>query len=105
VRGGVTQAIGYALFEEMLQHPDGRPITDSFLKFRVPHLRETPPIEPLFCGDPDPFAPYGAKALGEPPLVPTAAAIANAVYDAVGVRIRSLPLTPARVLAALAAAR
>jgi len=61
----------------------------------------TPPIEPVLIEHPDPVGPYGAKALGEPPLVPVAAAIANAVYDATGVRIRDLPITAEKVLRGL----
>jgi len=58
-------------------------------------------VEAVIIEDPDPSGPYGAKGIGEPGLVPTAPAIANAIYDAVGVRIKDLPITPEKVLAAL----
>jgi len=59
------------------------------------------PVEAVIVEDPDPAGPFGAKGIGEPGLVPTAPAIANAVYDAVGVRITDLPITPEKVLKAL----
>jgi CO/xanthine dehydrogenase Mo-binding subunit len=60
-----------------------------------------PPIEPILIESIDPNGPFGAKGVGEPALVSTAAAIANAIYDAVGVSIKSLPITPDKILAAL----
>jgi xanthine dehydrogenase molybdenum-binding subunit len=100
--GGVTQGIGYALMEEIPLDPDsGAPLTLNLDSFKIPNLMDIPPIEALLIEAPDPIGPFGAKALGEPPLVPVAAAIANAVYDAAGVRIRELPITAEKVLRGL----
>jgi xanthine dehydrogenase molybdenum-binding subunit len=97
--GGVVQGIGYALMEEIPMDPDtGAPLTLNFDSFKIPNLMDIPPIEAILIEQPDPLGPYGAKALGEPPLVPVAAAIANAVYDATGVRIRELPITAEKIL-------
>ncbi|MGZ8466198.1 MAG: xanthine dehydrogenase family protein molybdopterin-binding subunit [Candidatus Binatia bacterium] len=102
VIGGVVQGIGYALMEEIPMDPDtGAPLTLNLDSFKIPNLIDIPPIEAIFIEQPDPIGPYGAKALGEPPLVPVAAAIANAVNDATGVRIRELPITAEKVLRGL----
>ena len=100
--GGVVQGIGYALMEEIPMDPDtGAPLTLNLDSFKIPNLIDIPPIEAVLIEQPDPIGPYGAKALGEPPLVPVAAAIANAVNDAIGVRIRELPITAEKVLRAM----
>jgi xanthine dehydrogenase molybdenum-binding subunit len=97
--GGVVQGLGYALMEEIALEPDtGAPLTLNLDSFKIPNLIDIPPIEAILIEHPDPVGPFGAKALGEPPLVPVAAAIANAVYDATGVRIRELPITAEKVL-------
>ncbi|MGH7830332.1 MAG: xanthine dehydrogenase family protein molybdopterin-binding subunit, partial [Candidatus Binatia bacterium] len=100
--GGVVQGLGYALMEEIPLDPEsGAPLAMNLDSFKIPNLIDVPVIEPILLNRPDPIGPYGAKALGEPPLVPVAAAIANAVYDATGVRIRELPITAEKVLAGL----
>ena len=100
--GGVVQGIGYALMEEIPMDPDtGAPLTLNFDSFKIPNLMDIPPIEAVLIEEPDPIGPYGAKALGEPPLVPVAAAIANAVNDATGVRICELPITAEKVLSGI----
>jgi xanthine dehydrogenase molybdenum-binding subunit len=100
--GGVVQGLGYALMEDIPVDPEsGAPLTLNLDSFKIPNLVDVPPIEPVLIEHPDPVGPYGAKALGEPPLVPVAAAIANAVYDATGVRIRDLPITAEKVLRGL----
>ena len=100
--GGVVQGIGYALMEEILMDPDsGAPLTLNLDSFKIPNLIDIPRIEAVLIEQPDPIGPYGAKALGEPPLVPVAAAIANAVNDATGARIPELPITAEKVLAGL----
>jgi len=97
--GGVVQGLGYALMEETPLDPDsGAPLALNLDSFKIPNLIDLPKIEPIMIEQPDPFGPYGAKGLGEPPLVPVAATIANAVYDATGVRIRELPITAEKVL-------
>ena len=77
----------------------------SVLDYGIPTSVDTPELEALIVESIDPEGPYGAKEAGEGPLHPAIPAIANAVYDAVGVRLRELPFTPAKVLKALAAQR
>ena len=102
IRGGVVQGIGYALQEEMQINPNGRPYTGNFSSLRLPRMNEVPQIEPIIVDVVDPVGPFGAKAIGEPSIVPVAAAIANAVYDATGFRARELPITPRRLITGLA---
>ena len=103
--GGITQGIGFALTEERVV--DGRlglVLNPNLEEYKVPTVADVPPIEHAHVGVPDTVAnPTGAKGIGEPPLIPTAPAIANAVFDAVGVRLRDAPLSRSRLLAALAA--
>jgi xanthine dehydrogenase molybdenum-binding subunit len=100
--GGVVQGLGYALMEEIPIDPEsGAPQTLNLDSFKIPNFLDIPPIDAVLIEQPDPVGPYGAKALGEPPLVPVAAAIANAVYDAVGARIRELPITAEKVRMAI----
>jgi len=104
VEGGVIQALGFALTEErVLDRPLGRVLNADLERYKVPTVMDVPRIVARFVDVPDSEANNtGAKGLGEPPIIPTAAAVANAVANALGVRIRHLPLTPARVLEALA---
>ena len=103
VYGALAQGVGYALFEE-LQSKEGRILNPSFTDYKIPTVHEMSfPVDIDFVETNDPAGPFGAKGVGEPGLVPTAPAIANAIYDAVGVRIRDLPITPDKVLAALRA--
>ena len=98
VSGGVLQFLSIAMREEMfIDKQLGVTLNASFLE----HKFDFPAIEVLFCGQPDPLGPFGAKALGEPPVVPVFAAVSNAVGNATGVWLHELPFTPARVLAAL----
>lgn len=103
IEGGAAQGIGYALSEDMPVDANGQPLAATFMDYRILTASDVPPIESLVIEDPSPAGPFGAKGVGEVGIIPTAAAIANAIYDAVGVRLRELPMTPARVLAALAA--
>lgn len=99
--GGVVQGLGYALMEDY-RMADGRPQTDSLETYLIPTIRDAPPIRThLIAGD-EPSGPMGAKGMAEVVIVPTAAAVAAAVADAVGVRPARLPLTPERILGALA---
>lgn len=104
VEGGVIQGVGYALTEELLVDPTtGMPVNGHLDDYKVPTIADVPQIVVEFVDVPDPKLPnIGAKGLGEPPIVPTAAAIANAFAHATGRRVSALPLTPARVLEALA---
>jgi len=100
MQGGMTGGIGYALSEEII-YDRGRPVTDSFMDYRMPTAVDVPIIDTHIVEEPEDDGPFGAKSAGELPIVPTAGAIANAVYDAVGVRITDLPITPEKVLKAL----
>jgi xanthine dehydrogenase YagR molybdenum-binding subunit len=104
VYGGVTMGLGFALTEErVIDHNTGLQLTANLEDYKVPVVTDLPEIDVVFVGEADPEAnPVGSKGLGEPPIVPPAAAIANAVSDALGVRITELPITPDRVLRALA---
>jgi xanthine dehydrogenase YagR molybdenum-binding subunit len=106
VIGAVTQGLGFALSEErVIDAGSGIVLNANLEEYKVPTVADVPPIVYAPIDIPDPEANHtGAKGIGEPPLVPTAPAIANAVFDAVGVRIRQTPLSRHHVLAALAAA-
>jgi xanthine dehydrogenase molybdenum-binding subunit len=94
--------IGYALTEQLVLK-NGKVINPDFRDYKILTASDIPNIEAIVVETDDPSGPFGAKGIGEPGLVPTAPAIANAIYDAVGVRIKDLPITPERVLAALKA--
>lgn len=100
VFGGVHQGLGYALSEE-IKVESGKVTNPSFRDYGILRAPDMPEMECYFVEKGNGPGPYGAKGLGEQPNVPTAAAIANAVYDALGVRIKSLPLTPEKILSAL----
>ena len=100
VEGAVAQGIGYALTEGQ-SFEDGRPTSPSLAGYRIPCTRDMPPLREGFADSYEPTGPFGAKGLGELGTDPTAAAIGNAIFDAVGVRIRTLPITPEKVLRAL----
>ena len=97
IEGGVTQGLGFALYED-LAIDGGQVLNPNFVDYRVPTFGTMPKrLEPMFVeGDPS-EGPYGAKGLGELPFGPAAPAIANAVYNAVGVRLKTLPMTPERI--------
>lgn len=100
VYGGVVMGIGYALMERLILK-EGKVMNPDFLDYKIPTAADVPEIEPVMIETNDEAGPFGAKGIGEPGLVPTAPAIANAIYNAVGVRIRELPITPEKILAAL----
>jgi 4-hydroxybenzoyl-CoA reductase alpha subunit len=100
VEGAVAQGIGYALIEG-LRFDEGRPVNPNFSDYRIPSMRDMPPLKHAFADSYEPTGPFGAKGLGELGMDPTAAVISNAVFDAVGVRIKTLPITPEKVLRAL----
>lgn len=102
IEGGVLMGMGYALMEEIISDK-GRVRTDSLNTYTMPTAADTPRVHALVVEDPEATGPFGAKGLGEPTLIPTAAAIANAVYNAVGVRVDRLPISPERLLAAIKA--
>jgi len=102
IYGGGLQGIGYALGEKMV-YKNGRLMNGNFLDYKIPTVKDVPLIQPVLVETDEKDGPFGAKGIGEPGLVPTAPAIANAIYDAIGVRIKDLPITPEKVLAAIKA--
>jgi xanthine dehydrogenase YagR molybdenum-binding subunit len=106
INGGVLQGISYALFENrLMDRHTGLMVNPNLEQYKIVGPRETPEIETILVEEYRGRNSTDAGGIGEPATIPTSAAIANAVYNATGARVRELPLTPARVLAALAAAR
>jgi CO/xanthine dehydrogenase Mo-binding subunit len=104
VIGGIVQGLGYALTEErVIDHRLGVVLNANLEEYKVPTVADVPPVRHIHVDMPDTEAnSTGAKGVGEPPLVPTAPAVANAIHDAIGLRLRDAPLTRQRVLAHLA---
>ncbi len=100
VYGGVLMGIGYALTEQVILEK-GEMMNPNFRDYKILTAKDAIAIEAPVLETADKDGPYGAKGIGEPGCVPTAPAIANAVYDAIGVRIKDLPITPEKVLAAI----
>ncbi|WP_425058283.1 hypothetical protein SCACP_29280 [Sporomusa carbonis] len=100
IEGGCTMGLGYALTEE-IQVREGTILTKNLATYVMPTAMDVPKVYPLIVEESEQTGPFGAKGVGEPTLIPTAAAIANAVYNAIGVRFTELPITPERVLAKL----
>ena len=101
IYGALAQGVGYALYEK-LQSFQGKILNPNFRDYKIPSIHEMNfPIDLEFIETCDSYGPFGAKGVAEPGLVPTAPAIANAIYDAIGVRIRHLPITPEKILAEL----
>ncbi|MBI4522508.1 MAG: xanthine dehydrogenase family protein molybdopterin-binding subunit [Deltaproteobacteria bacterium] len=101
IEGGVVEGLGQALCEQILVSDRGETLNPTFVDYLMPTLSMTPKIEPILLEGYRGPGPYGAKGVGEVPCLLTPAAIANAIYNAVGVRIRTLPLTPENVLRSL----
>lgn len=101
MQGGASQGLGIALSEEMEYDSEGRLLNGNLLDYRVPTTRDLPPIEAIIVEVPSEDGPYGARIVGEPSIVPGGAVIANALEDAIGVRVTELPITPERILRAL----
>jgi putative selenate reductase molybdopterin-binding subunit len=104
VEGAMLQALGYALCEEVVLDPAGRMVNDRFGPYWIFRSDDTPPIEVYFVQTMEPSGPYGAKAVAEIPIDDVAPAVRNAILDATGVAINSIPFTPERVWRALQAA-
>ncbi|OGL32394.1 MAG: hypothetical protein A3G97_03620 [Candidatus Rokubacteria bacterium RIFCSPLOWO2_12_FULL_69_21] len=100
VHGGIHMGLGYALTEQLIVE-NGYVLNPQFMEYAILHAVDMPEIEVRLIETVDPAGPFGAKGIGEAGAIPVAAAVANAVHDAVGVRIRELPLTPERVYRAL----
>ena len=100
IQGGISMGVGFALHEEIL-FKDGKQVNPNLTNYIMPTSLDMPELEVEMVDNYDPTGPFGAKGAGEPTAVPTAAAIMNAIYDAVGVRITSLPATSEKVLSAI----
>ncbi len=103
ISGSVVQGLGWALMEGFDYDAEGRLRNASLLDYRMPTALDVPPIDCVIVETPVPNVPYGVRGVGEVPIVPPAAVVANAIARAVGVRILHMPMTPERVLRALAA--
>ncbi len=101
MQGGAVQGIGWALNEELVFDAQGVLENPGFLDYRVPVASDLPMIETVVIEVPNPSHPYGVRGVGETPIVAPLAAVANAIRDAVGLRMTSLPISPPRLLAAL----
>jgi CO/xanthine dehydrogenase Mo-binding subunit len=99
--GGAAQGLGWALHEELVHDEDGQLRTGSFVEYGPPSAASVPPIETEIVEVPAPDGPFGAKGVGEPPVIAAAAAVANAIHAATGARLRELPMTAQRVWEAL----
>lgn len=100
IYGATVMGVGYGLTEE-IQVNHGRVMNANLLDYKILTAKDTIPIETVIIEPIEPTGPFGAKGIGEPACVPTAPALVNAIYDAVGVRIKDLPVTPEKILAAL----
>ncbi len=105
MQGGSVQGIGWALNEEYFYNADGKMENSTFLDYRIPTALDLPMIETIIVEVPNPSHPYGVRGVGEANIAPPPAAITNAIYNAIGVRFRELPMRPDRIIAALAAKR
>jgi CO/xanthine dehydrogenase Mo-binding subunit len=101
LQGGAAQGIGWALNEEYIYNEDGRLENPGFLDYRIPVASDLPMIDTVLVEVPNPGHPYGVRGVGEVPIVPPMAAVANAIENATGVRLSDLPMSPPKVLAAL----
>ncbi len=101
IQGGVTQGVGWALNEEYIYDKDGRLENAGFLDYRIPVASDMPMIDAVMVEVPNPRHPFGARGVGEVPIVPPMAAVANAIADAIGARMRDLPMSPPKVRAML----
>lgn len=100
IEGGIVQGLGSALFEEM-KIEKGKVLNPSFVDYKIPTAGDVPEMKISIIENPEPTGPWGARGIAEPCMVPTAPAIANAVFDAIGCRINSLPITAEKVLKAI----
>ncbi len=100
VHGGMAMGLGYGLTEELLYNEQGRPLNDNLLDFKIPTAMDVPNLHVEFVQMDDPMGPYGNKALGEPPAIPVAPAIRNAILHATGVSMKEIPMTQQKLVAA-----
>jgi CO/xanthine dehydrogenase Mo-binding subunit len=100
IEGGMVQGFSWAMMEEM-QYDENGSVNPGFVDYRVPTAADLPKAESIIVEIEAPNGPYGAKGVGEPPITPTLATMANAVADAIGVRVSELPIKPEKVIHAL----
>jgi len=100
IEGSVFDALGQTLYEEIIEK-DGKVLNPSLFDYRLPRAADMPEVENILVETIDPEGPFGAKGMSEATVVPPVPAIANAIYDAIGVRITELPITPEKILKAL----
>ena len=101
IEGGVAMGYGLTLREQLIYGPDGKMINSSFLDYQIPTIVDMPKVKPIIVDSYEWTSGFGAKSIGEITLIPIAPAIANAVYNAVGIRFKELPITAEKVLEAL----
>jgi xanthine dehydrogenase molybdenum-binding subunit len=102
IKGGVVQGIGMALTEELLiDRPTAIPLNPSYRDAKIPTHLEVPEVEVIFIEHHDPYGPFGGKVVGEPPITPAVATIANAIFNATGKRFKVLPITPDKIVNAV----
>ena len=98
MQGGVVQGLGWALHEEYVYNAEGRLLNTSLLDYRMPTALDVPNTETVILETPNPGHPYGVRGVGEASILNPPAAVANAIYDAVGIRMHCLPMSPGAVL-------
>jgi CO/xanthine dehydrogenase Mo-binding subunit len=101
--GAVAQGIGWGLYEDLAHNEDGQVVSGSLMDYALPRAEHIPSIETLLVEVPSPDGPFGARGVGEPPVIPVAAAIANAILNATGVRSTEIPITSERLWRAMTA--
>ena len=103
IQGGAVQGIGWALNEEYVYGKDGKMQNAGFLDYRMPVASDMPMIDTIIVEIPNTRHPYGVRGVGETPIIPPLAAVANAVANATGIRFEELPMSPPKILAAIKA--
>ncbi|MCZ6636213.1 MAG: xanthine dehydrogenase family protein molybdopterin-binding subunit [bacterium] len=101
IQGGAVQSVGFGLMEGIQYDDQGRVLNPNLLDYAIPTALDVPDIQTVIVEEPCEHGPYGSKGVGEPPIIPGGAAVANAIYSAVGARVTEVPTTPERVVAAL----
>jgi CO/xanthine dehydrogenase Mo-binding subunit len=101
IQGGVAQGVGWALNEEYIYGDDGQMQNPGFLDYRMPVASDLPMIEAVVVEVPNDAHPHGVRGVGEVPIAPPMAAVANAIESATGLRLQDLPMSPPKVLAGL----
>jgi xanthine dehydrogenase molybdenum-binding subunit len=101
MQGGVAQGVGWALNEEYVYDEAGHLLNASFLDYRMPTALDLPMIDTVMIEVPNSGHPFGVRGVGEVPIVPPAGALANAIYNAIGVRVNRLPMSPSTILEAI----